>query len=278
MDGSAVDVVWGSCGTGSPAGSNHDVQINSSGAFGAITTPTDSQTYSLHGTTGADPTWALEGVVPNAQTGTSYTFLTGDRLKYVSFSNASAIAVTLPQAGSTGFTNNWAVTTKNLGAGLVTITPTTSTINGAATLTMAQGRSCRIFSDNTNYFAVCDMGNAQLIRVCEVVTGDPGSASVALADDNDSPNVCSNDSGVTMTITAVHCYADAGSPTVTPIITGGSSTSILSSALTCSQTQGGAAGTLNGTPTQTAGQTIDANITTAGGTAKYIVVRITRTL
>jgi hypothetical protein len=34
----------------------------------------------------------------------------------------------------------------------------------------------------------------------------------------------------------------------------------------------------DGTPTQSNGGTIDANITSAGGTAKYIVIRIKRSL
>ncbi len=121
------------------------------------------------------------------------------------------------------------------------------------------------------------MAAAALVRPCEIVIGDPGSASPALANDNDTPAVCVNDSSQTMTITAVKCYADAGSPTVTPIITGGSGTSILSGALTCG-TGSYATGTLNGTPTETAGQTIDGNLTTAGGTAKYVVIRISRSL
>jgi hypothetical protein len=118
---------------------------------------------------------------------------------------------------------------------------------------------------------------AEKVRVCEIVIGDPGSASPVLANDNDSPSVCGNKTGATLTITAVECFADAGSPTVTPIITGGGSTTILSSALTCG-TASFASGTLNGTPTQSNGGSIDGNITTAGGTAKYIVIRITRTL
>jgi hypothetical protein len=116
-----------------------------------------------------------------------------------------------------------------------------------------------------------------LVRLCEIVVGDPGAASPVLADDNDSPSVCGNKTGATLTITAVECFANAGSPTVTPIITGGGATSILTGALSCG-TGSFATGTLNGTPTQTTGQSIDGNITTAGGTAKYIVIRITRTL
>lgn len=120
--------------------------------------------------------------------------------------------------------------------------------------------------------------SAVLVRTCIITTGDPGAASPVLVDDNDSPQVCKNKTGATMTITSVSCYADAGSPTVTPILSGGGATSILSGALTCSQTSGGAAGTLNGTPTLTSNSTIDANITTAGGTAKYTVITIGMTL
>lgn len=118
---------------------------------------------------------------------------------------------------------------------------------------------------------------AMQIRACEIVVGDPGSGSSVLQNDNDTPAICGNVTGAAMTITAVECYADAGAPTVTPIITGGGGTSILSGALTCGAGSF-AAGTLNGAPSQTNGQTIDGNITVAGGAAKYLVIRITRTL
>lgn len=89
----------------------------------------------------------------NAQTGTSYTVLTGDRAKLVTLSNASAVAVTLPQATST-FGAGWFADFKNKGAGTVTITPTTSTIDGGATLVLTTGQSARIVSDGTNYQTV----------------------------------------------------------------------------------------------------------------------------
>lgn len=95
----------------------------------------------------------LAGAGVNAQTGTTYTVLTGDRNKLVTFNNASAVAVTLPQAGSAGFADNYEFEVMNRGAGTVTITPTTSTIDGAATLTLAQFQSVRVYSDGTNYFS-----------------------------------------------------------------------------------------------------------------------------
>lgn len=85
----------------------------------------------------------------NAQTGTTYTVVVGDYGQLVTFSNSSAVAVTLPQAtGSFATFNAFYV---NKGAGTVTITPTTSTINGAASLALAQGWGVFVVSDGTNY-------------------------------------------------------------------------------------------------------------------------------
>lgn len=93
----------------------------------------------------------LTAVEPvNAQTGTTYTFVTGDNAKLVTFSNASSVAVTLPQATST-FGAGWHCDVVNLGAGVVTITPTTSTIDGATTLVLKTKAGARIVSDGTNY-------------------------------------------------------------------------------------------------------------------------------
>jgi hypothetical protein len=89
----------------------------------------------------------------NAQTGTTYTVVDGDCGKLVTTTNASAIAITLPQAGaSSSFVSGWSADFQNRGAGTATITPTTSTIDGAATLALTTGTGVRIFSDGTNYF------------------------------------------------------------------------------------------------------------------------------
>lgn len=134
---------------------------------------------------------------------------------------------------------------------------------------------------------IANTATPQKTKTCTVIIGDPGATSPVLANDNDSPVACVNNWGVDWTITAVGCWADAGSPTVTPILTGGAATSILTGALTCG-TAAWAAGTVNGSPVVksfTGGATcsstpctVDVNITTAGGTAKYIVVKITGTL
>lgn len=85
----------------------------------------------------------------NAQTGASYTVALSDYGQLVTFNNSGAVAVTLPQATSSFAAFNFFAT--NLGAGTVTITPTTSTINGASSLALSQGQSVWVVSDGTNY-------------------------------------------------------------------------------------------------------------------------------
>lgn len=97
----------------------------------------------------------------NPQVGTTYTVLASDLGKLVSLANASAVAVTLPQAtaASGGFGAGWTAQFENRGAGTVTITPTTSTINGAASFSLGQNQSVKIISDGTNYFALVGAGS-----------------------------------------------------------------------------------------------------------------------
>lgn len=136
-----------------------------------------------------------------AVTGTTDTVLSTDDKKMVTYSNASSIAVTLPQAGSGApavFVSGFYFTVENLGAGTVTITPTTSTINGGATLVLLTGQSTVIFSNGTNYLAtspVAVTGIAGLgsgvatflatpssANLASAVTGETGSGALVFAD------------------------------------------------------------------------------------------------
>ena len=97
----------------------------------------------------------------NAQTGTTYTIANSDSRKLVTLTNAGAIAVTLPQAGaSSAFLSGWFAMVQNRGAGTVTITPTTSTIDGAATLALTTNQGVVIFSNGTNYFTMRGVGGS----------------------------------------------------------------------------------------------------------------------
>lgn len=114
----------------------------------------------------------------NAQTGTTYTVLTSDRGKVVTQSNASSIATTLPQAGS-GFEAGWHTHIKNIGVGTVTITPSTSTIDGSASITLTTGAGVTIVSDGTNYYTIgggrqateTTKGIAELATTAEAAAG-----------------------------------------------------------------------------------------------------------
>lgn len=127
----------------------------------------------------------------NAQTGTTYTVVSGDACKLVTYNNASAVAVTLPQATGS-FGAGWSHDAQNLGAGTVTYTPTTSMINGASTLTIAQNKGCSITSDGTNYQVsactalgagtgtVTSVALASASNVACVVSGSPVTTSGTL--------------------------------------------------------------------------------------------------
>jgi len=127
-----------------------DVDISASAAptVGQVLTAINSTSASWQ-TFGA----TSQSVTPNSQTGTTYTVVNDDNGKLISFNNASDIAVTLPDAAGTGFDNGWYAFVQNTGVGTVTITPTTSTIDGAATLVLTTDQGALIASDGTNYFS-----------------------------------------------------------------------------------------------------------------------------
>jgi Repeat of unknown function (DUF5907) len=86
----------------------------------------------------------------NQQSGTSYTVVVDDYGKMILLANASPVAITLPAATTTGF-SPFNVLFKNNGAGAVTITPVTGTIDGAAFLALTSAQSAWIVSDGTNW-------------------------------------------------------------------------------------------------------------------------------
>ncbi len=113
----------------------------------------------------------------NAQTGTTYTIATTDAGKVITFNNAAAVAVTLPAATTTGFGPGFAFTVQNTGVGTVTITPTTSTINGAASLTIPTNYGCSVLSDGTNYqVGACGALQAQVDALASGSTVTPSCA------------------------------------------------------------------------------------------------------
>jgi hypothetical protein len=156
-----------------PTGVNGVVQVPTSTPSGGVATQV---------------AWSPMGVATRASACTSNldTVLATDRAGYVSWSDASACAVTLPQAGTTGFASNFVFVGCDIGAGTATITPTTSTIsytNGstytsaATSLALTTGQCAYIYTDNTNYFAILPGGS--VAAPLSLTTGT-NSASVPL--------------------------------------------------------------------------------------------------
>lgn len=93
-----------------------------------------------------------------AITGATDTLLNRDLGFGVIYNRATAIAVALAAPSTNSFRNGWMAHIKNINAGLVTITPTGSTITSdnatTSSLVLAQYDSALIISDGANYFAI----------------------------------------------------------------------------------------------------------------------------
>lgn len=108
----------------------------------------------------------------NAQVGTTYTFQASDYGQLVTFTNSSPVAVALPQA--TGGFSTYNTYASNLGVGAVTITPTISNINGAASLILQSGQSVQIVSDGTNYKIVGFISGTITVGATAITGGATG--------------------------------------------------------------------------------------------------------
>jgi len=144
------------------------------------------------------PSAVPPGVTIKPVTGSTYTILDGDKGKLLSFSNASASAVTLPQAGAGGnFASTWTAYASATGTGTVTITPVVSTVNGQSSLQLLPGQSALIVSDGTNYTAlVMKLGTVTDITAGAGLTGGTivksGTLAIDKASSSDFPAATNN--------------------------------------------------------------------------------------
>jgi len=231
------------------------------------------------------PGW---GGPDKAETGITYTMVEEDAGRLLTLSNAAAIAVTLPEAGTTGFEDGSWFLVKNLGAGTVTVTPATSTIDGSATLVLLSGQWASIHSDGTNYRSLFSNDDHDTLtnfvanehtsvgQFGILMGADNGSE---LVDGDDQPTMYANLLGFSVTIVKVWCESDAGTPSINLQRDDGSAADILSSDLTCSTAgvDSCAAGCDVDTiaaaeDTLADGDIVDFVVATAGGVAKRVTV------
>jgi hypothetical protein len=92
-------------------------------------------------------------------TKTTYTMRDDNKGKVVTFKNASPVAVSLPKPNQFSvaeqyykFDQTWNVRIKNLGTGIVTITPVASTIDGGASISLSRYQSIEVRSGGANYY------------------------------------------------------------------------------------------------------------------------------
>lgn len=248
------------------------------------------------GATGAGQQYKRVGVVPRFVTITTDAILKGDRANIVRYTNSGSIAVSLTQAGGTeaaGFDSNFFTCLDNVN-GTLTVTPSTSTINGAATAVIPLNTRGCIYSDNTNYYITYSSipTASQLRRTCMLVVGADNGLALTNSDLGPQGRQCFVPSSGT--INEITVAGDAGTPNV---IVGrnraGSIVNLVSSALAtaasgglaCSKTTAttgldGAttcAATLQNT-TLNAGDWLELVSGTAGGTAKRMSIAVTFTL
>ena len=144
-----VDAVkaQGSATGASVAASTATVSASSASALasGSVSPATSSATAAAVSDCDCPP---LGGV--NNQTGTAYTLLPTDNGSIVTLNNGSAVTVRLNSGVSAGFFG----ALENIGAGTVTATPSTGTVNGAASITLATNQGSFLFFDGVNWWAV----------------------------------------------------------------------------------------------------------------------------
>lgn len=99
----------------------------------------------------------------NAQTGTTYTLVAGDAGKTITLSNASPVAVTLPQDSTADLPDGAVVTFYNLGAGTVTISQGTGATLQGGSIALSQYQVTSVIKLSANTYGGFDAGGSPTI-------------------------------------------------------------------------------------------------------------------
>jgi len=159
-------------GSGTPPGTNGQLSYNNGGVWGAFTLGGDC---TLNVTTGALICTKTNGVafgalatqstvnlatqstgtppvVPNRVTSGPYPVAPSDNGGLVVFDSTSPIAVTMPGATTSGFGSGASFYLTNANTGAVTVSFTTSTLNGGSSVVLHKNESLSFASDGANYY------------------------------------------------------------------------------------------------------------------------------
>ncbi len=137
-----------------------DVLYRGASAWTVLAPGTSGQVLTTQGAA-ANPHWAAgggggAGVTVTQKTG-DYTVLSTDPGNLYEWEDSAAVAITLPQSTGAFFPNGSAplyIQNNGSAGSAITITPTTSAINGNATLVLGAGMGALIVGNGTDYFAL----------------------------------------------------------------------------------------------------------------------------
>lgn len=158
--------------TTNPATGGSPTCITTSGTIGweqllSLNSPVTASSYAIQGTTGCTSS-QCDG----------YNLLT---------LGSGASALTIAQAGTTGFASGVVWTINNQSGGSVTLTPTTSTIDGSSSKTIASGCTLGFQSDGTNYHStqICGSGGSSFANPSATAgpSANNGVATTAMRSD-----------------------------------------------------------------------------------------------
>ena len=136
------------------------------------TTSSSSTTTSTASETIINQAGGVTGGVVNNQTGvTTYALAQSDNASLVLLNDSSPIAVTLTST----VTIPYYTTVSNEGTTTATLTPTTGTVNGLASITIPGGGFATLFFDGTNWYA--DSPGSTAGGVTQIVAGSNVSIS-----------------------------------------------------------------------------------------------------
>jgi len=98
-------------------------------------------------------------VATDLQTETTYAVTTTDCGKLLSLSNTSNIAVTIPQAGSTGLSAGCWIDIQNTGGGTATFTSGSTPIDGGVGFSLSTNQGLRLLSSGSAYYTERGQGS-----------------------------------------------------------------------------------------------------------------------
>ena len=103
----------------------------------------------------ADTVADLAPIVATTQSGTTYTLDLSDAFSTVMFSNAALVTVTVPTNASVAFPTGTQISLQSLGAGGVTLTTTSLTLNGSSpNTTIAQNEVMVLEKTGTDTWSI----------------------------------------------------------------------------------------------------------------------------